>query len=270
MCGLREMPRGRAPRPEDFGRYDPTTHTLIIDREPGVPPGHPHSPIALRVGERGRLHAVLDSHDDDILQRAARAGVPMSEPVTEMHEHHKRVVARPERFGRYDPISSSLAFRKGDGSEHTVKVGDNGRLRAVLESGMVDSREARAIGLPAPETYKGKAKPGGDPGWFNPLTHEYNIDSSPRDFARSSGRRPPSLGNSLTPRLNPLTQKLDPLNSTPASLRVYDPRVLHPQDLHIVPRPPIIAHGFHSAELACRPLESLGTGSSTISSPRWF
>ena len=68
------MPRGRAPRPEDFGRYDPTTHTLIIDREASVPPGHPHSPIALRGGERGRLHAVLDSHDNDILQRAARAG----------------------------------------------------------------------------------------------------------------------------------------------------------------------------------------------------
>ena len=250
------MPRGRAPRPEDFGRYDPVTHTLLIDREPGaVKPGHPSNPISLRVGNRGRLHAVLDSHDDTILRKAKMAGVPMQEPIQAQHEHHKGHINRPENFGRYDPISSSLAFTKADGSEHTVRVGDNGRLRAVLESGHVDSREARDIGLPPPEAYKGRAKPAADPGWFNPLTHQYDISSSPRDFARNSGRRTITLNaKSLTPRLNPLTQKLDPLHSTAASLKVYDPRVLHPHDLHIVPRPPIIANGFHSAESSCRQL----------------
>lgn len=209
------MPRGRAPRAEDFGRYDPVTHTLIIDREAEVPPGHPHNPIALRVGERGRLHAVLASHDTEVLSRAQHAGVPMHEPLSATHEHHRGHVQRPEQFGRYDPISSALAFTGADGSERTVKVGDNGRLRAVLESGYVGSSEAREIGLPVPETYKGKRSREADPGMFNPLTHKYNVGSSPRDFARSSGRRNP-VGTSLTPRMNPLTQKLDPINCTRA------------------------------------------------------
>ena len=52
---------------------------------------------------------------------------------------------------RYDPIASTLCFTNANGTEHTVKVGENGRLRAVLESGAVDSQEARDIGLPPPE-----------------------------------------------------------------------------------------------------------------------
>jgi hypothetical protein len=91
--------RARAPRPEDFGRYDPTTHTLLIDRQATVPAGHPSHPIALRVGEKGRLNAVLASHDAEVLSRAAKAGVPMQEPLT-AHDRHKGHVHRPEQFGR--------------------------------------------------------------------------------------------------------------------------------------------------------------------------
>jgi len=265
--------RGRAPRPEDFGRYDPTTHTLLIDQvAPGIPkdpgygsqrsfhhnpPGQPAEPFALRVGERGRLHAVLDSHDEYILGRAHQAGVPMRESSLESHEHHKGHVNRPENFGRYDPISSSLAFKKPDGSEHTVRVGDKGRLRSVLESGAIDERSAREIGLPVPETYKGKAQHPGDPGHFNPLTHKYSQDSTPRDFSKyTAGRRTNSTMTAtstvLSPRLNPLTQLPDPLNSTPASMRVYDSRVMHPRDFNVVMRSPHISHGFHSADMSCR------------------
>ena len=219
---------GKVPRPQDFGRYDPLTHTLVLDREATVPPGHTVHPLALKVGEKGRLHAVLASHDSEVLARAQKAGVPMHEPFSETHEHHKGRPKRPEQFGRYDPISSSLAFKKADGSEHTVRVGDNGRLRAVLESGAVDERQAREIGLPMPEAYKGKAKPPNDPGWFNPLTHEYNVNSSPRDFARTQGRRTTSSMPTfvtktgiVSPRINPLTQKLDPINCEPHTPSVH-------------------------------------------------
>ena len=182
-------------------------------------------------------------------------GVPMQEPISARHEHHKGHVARPELFGRYDPISSSLAFSGTDGMEHTIRVGDNGRLRSVLESGYVGDKEARSIGLPPPEAYKGRAKPAADPGFFNPLTHEYNVDSSPRDAKRNSGRRSahPHMGTSLTPRLNPLTAKLDPLNTTQAAMRLYDPQRAHPYDYNVVLRDPITAFGFHSADPGCRP-----------------
>ena len=134
-----------------------------------------------------------------------------------------------------------------------MQVGDNGRLRAVLESGHVGGKEARDIGLPQPEAYKGKRTREADPGFFNPLTHSYSTNSSPRDTMRASGRNPGVLRNiGLSPRLNPVTQELDPINSTAASLRVYDKRVLHPNDLHVVPRPPILMHGFHAAEGAFR------------------
>ena len=128
---------------------------------------------------------------------------------------------------RYDPISSSLAFTSHDGSEHTVRVGDNGRLRAVLESGYVNSKEARDIGLPIPEAYKGKRNREADPGRFNPLTHQYEVGASPRDFSRSSGRNRGPMGTSLSPRLNPLTQKLDPLNCAPHGRRAATHRYEH-------------------------------------------
>ena len=110
-------------------------------------------PIALRVGDRGRLHAVLHSSDDHVheyMHSKRGMGLPEAEPVTERHEHHRKHVMRAEKFGRYDPISSSLAFQKADGTEHRIRVGDNGRLRSVLESGVVSSREAQDIGLPPP------------------------------------------------------------------------------------------------------------------------
>ena len=156
---------------------------------------------------------MLESHDNEVLQRAAASVVPKNEPLSTQHAHQKCHVPRPEHFRRYDPISSSLAFTKADGGEQTILVGNNGRLRAVLESGVVESREARDIGLPPPETYRGKAKQTPNPGHFNPLTHEYHIDSSPRDSARNSGKKTVTMkAGSLTPRLNPLTQRLDPIN----------------------------------------------------------
>ena len=91
--------------------------------------------------------------------------------------------------------------------------------------------------LPA-ETYKGK-RPLNDLGHFNPLTHEYHASATPRDSARASGRKSIVLGASLlTPRINPLTQKLDPLNSTREALQAYDPRMILPTALQVVPRTP--------------------------------
>ena len=163
--------RGPVPRPESFGRYDPINHSLLIDVPSPVPPGLKHAPIGIKVGNKGRLHAVLDSHDKEVLDRAKQAGVPMSEPLAARHEYHKGHVKRKEDFGRFDPISAQLTFQKSDGSEHTVRVGDNGRLRAVFESGHVDSSEARAIGLPEPERYKGKGVNTLDHGHFNVCVH---------------------------------------------------------------------------------------------------
>ena len=163
--------RGPVPRPESFGRYDPINHSLLIDVPSPVPPGSKHAPIGIKVGNKGRLHAVLDSHDKEVLDRAKQAGVPMSEPLAARHEYHKGHVKRKEDFGRFDPISAQLTFQKSDGSEHTVRVGDNGRLRAVFESGHVDSSEARAIGLPEPERYKGKGVNTLDHGHFNVCVH---------------------------------------------------------------------------------------------------
>jgi len=232
------MPRGAVQRPEDFGRYDPVSHVLLIDRKSAVPPGYPEAPLALSVGERGRLHAVLASHDEDVLSRAFQSGVPRNEPADAQHEHHRRNVQRPEKFGRYDPISSTLYFRKSDGAETNVHVGDNGRLRSVLESGAVDSREARELGLPPPETYRGRSRANVDQGQFNPLTHEYTSGSSPRDFSKMQGRRPirEPMRSNLTPRINPLTHRLDPINTTATAFRLHNPRLMITRDLRITPR----------------------------------
>ena len=251
--------RGPVPRPESFGRYDPINHSLLIDVPSPVPPGSKHAPIGIKVGNKGRLHAVLDSHDKEVLDRAKQAGVPMSEPLAARHEYHKGHVKRKEDFGRFDPISAQLTFQKSDGSEHTVRVGDNGRLRAVFESGHVDSSEARAIGLPEPERYKGKGVNTLDHGHFNPLTHAYETGARARDNKHphtSGGKktwtvdRAASLTprSNLTPRFNMMTHNLDTVNSTATSLAMYDPRMLSPRNLHVVPQDHIISHGFHAAE----------------------
>ena len=83
--------RARVHRPEDFGRYDPINHALYIDREPHVAPGIPSQPITLKVGAKGRLNAVLESRDAEILSMAVeKGGVPMEEPLTrhDRRGHH--------------------------------------------------------------------------------------------------------------------------------------------------------------------------------------
>ena len=108
----------------------------------------------------------------------------------------------------------------------------------VWTSGATESNNLALKG--AAQFYKGKGKQGADPGYFNPLTHEYQFNASPRDLKRSTGRRPPAHGlGSLTPRLNPLTQKLDPLNSTRAALRDFDPRTIDGRSLRVTSRVPI-------------------------------
>ena len=210
--------RARVHRPEDFGRYDPINHALYIDREPHVAPGIPSQPITLKVGAKGRLNAVLESRDAEILSMAVeKGGVPMEEPLTR-HDRTRKMVPRPEDFGRYDPLSSTLVFSTADGSQHNVRVGDNGRLRSVLESGVIDGREAQQFGLPPPETYKGKAPRllEMDPGSFNPLPHQLvSPRASPRDkpVKGDGARRAVRLASaSLSPRRNPLNHRLEPLN----------------------------------------------------------
>lgn len=227
---------------------------LLIDRESAVPPGHPEAPIALKVGNKGRLHAVLASHDEDVLAMAFKQGVPHQEPVNLQHEHHRRNVARPEKFGRYDPITSSLAFNKSDGTEISVRVGDNGRLRSVFESGEVDAKEAKNLGLPPPETYKGRAKPvGADAGHFNPLTHEYQPGASQRDTAKAEGRRSirDAARATMTPRMNPLNHKIDAHNTSSLAFSLYNPRLLPMSHLRIIQpdHPPISARQSASAEI---------------------
>jgi hypothetical protein len=249
-------------------RYDPVTHTLLIDSLEKKPPGHPNAPIALRVGEKGRLHAVLNSHDDEVLSRAAQSGVPNAEPTSAQHEHHKKHVSRAENFGRYDPISSSLRFKNIDGTEHTVRVGDNGRLRSVLESGVVSPREAQTLGLPQPEAYKGRKSARTDPGWFNPLTHEYNSQATPRDYSKAEGKRPVfAPSHALTPRMNPLTLKLDPLSSTAAAMQLHDPRRLQAAEFRILPRAPRAA-SIHPDPSRSTASTSSFTSSSNTFSPR--
>lgn len=238
--------RGSTQRAENFGRYDPVNHMLIVDRKSSVPPGYPEPPIAIAVGNKGRLHAVLTSHNDEVLEKAFKSGVPREEPVNLQHELHRRNVARPEKFGRYDPITSSLAFHKTDGTEVNVRVGDNGRLRSVFESGQVDSKEARDLGLPPPENYKGKAQYHSGKGNFNPLTHEYQSGATPRDSSKSEGRRSIREPHSRTvkPNMNPVTQSVDHHNTSSLAYSMYDPDVLplRNPDLRILEqyKPPIV------------------------------
>lgn len=222
------MGLGRTQRSEDFGRYDPVNHVLLIDRTEKVDPGVPSAPIAISVGQQGRLHSVLHCNDDDVLKRAARSGVPMVETAMQTREHHRRNVARPEKFGRYDPLTASLTFRIADGSEHRVKVGDRGRLRSVFESGKMDRASAKELGLPPPPPVSGRRNNPAPMAAYNPFTLEYSTsaNSTPRDSPRMEGKRTVGMEQSLTPRFNPLTQHVDRLNSTSASLRLYNPRLL--------------------------------------------
>ena len=144
----------------------------------------------------------------------------------------------------------------------------------MLQAGTVTREEASNLGLPPPETTRGRSRPQADHGNFNPLTHEYHASATPRDLEKAKGRRTIKVhdGHALTPRtlcpcsathgrhpmrpapprpdarlklspptpigagINPLTLRLDPLNSTKAAMRAYDPRLLQPLNLHIVPR----------------------------------
>ena len=153
------MGRGTNTRTENFGRYDPVNHLLLIDRDEYIKPGVTSHPIAISVSEKGRLHSVLHCNDEDVLSRARRSGVPMVEPATQTHEHHRRNVARPDKFGRYDPLTSSLTFQTQDGAQHSVRVGDKGRLRSVFESGKIDRGTAKELGLPPPPPASGRRKP---------------------------------------------------------------------------------------------------------------
>lgn len=192
------MPRGGFKRPEGFGRYDPITHTLFIDQKKAnqPPPGVPSSPVALRVGNKGRLHAVLHSNDADVIGMAQKAGVPMEEPLSARHETGRKHAPRAEKFGNGDSHSAQPASR----------------LRKALESG-IDADEAQAMGLPPTETFRGRSRPSADPGFYNPLTHDYAMSATPRDWSKSTGRRQPRPGTSTMPCATPL--RPTQLHSTP-------------------------------------------------------
>ena len=68
--------------------------------------------------------------------------------------------------------------------------------------------------------------------------HEYTVNATPRDFAKMEGRRSirDPMHQTITPRINPLTHELDRLNSTANSVLSYNPKLVVPNDLHIVPR----------------------------------
>lgn len=237
------MPRGREARAEDFGRYDPVTHTLLIDRKEQVPLGRPKEPIALAVGPEGRLNAVLKSRDQELITHALQCGAPPVEPDSVRHAMRRHTVDHPEKLGRYDPISSTLRFEGWDG-DHSVRVGQAGRLRAILDSGFVDKHDAKALGLPGPFPIESKRTAGEfDPGFFNPLTHEYHSSSSPRDRTNLGGRRTVCIqgAKALSPRLNPLTLRLDPINSTSVALRAYNPQSIQSTNFRVTHMPQLIA-----------------------------
>ena len=130
-----------AARPEKFGRYDPVTHTLYVDAKAHAGPSATGKPLALAVGNQGRLQAVIDAG----LVPSKTGANTLGLGETAMHDHiqhgpsghhGKHHVFRKEDFGCYDPISSTLAFKVNENEgEYTIKVGDRGRLRSVLESG---------------------------------------------------------------------------------------------------------------------------------------
>ena len=64
-------------------RYDPVSHMLLIDRESAVPPGHAEAPIALKVGNKGRLHAFrkVTSDANHALQQKQNVGIGMSTSI---------------------------------------------------------------------------------------------------------------------------------------------------------------------------------------------
>ena len=89
------MGRGQTTRSENFGRYDPVNHLLLLDRTEQVKAGVPSAPLALAVGNQGRLHAVLHCNDNEVLARAARSGIPLLETPMHAREHQRRNVVRP-------------------------------------------------------------------------------------------------------------------------------------------------------------------------------
>ncbi len=127
------------------GRYDPVTHTLRISLE------HDKPARELAVGIEGRHKAVLRSGLID----AQKHGLPPAPP-----EEHRGHVRRREDVGAYNPMTHTLTFKGADNANHTVDVGAEGRLQAVLHSGhtpadtraidQLQSWEARQAALPLP------------------------------------------------------------------------------------------------------------------------
>jgi len=218
--------RSIAPRPERFGRYDPVMHQLIVDAQAHHgSEGRGAPPIVLQVSERGRLAAVIDAGllGEDRAQTAFnKIGLQreaLGDHIRDVkHEleglaaHGKHHVARNEDFGRYDPITSTIAFQPiGCEAEETIKVGDKGRLRTVLESGKLSKADAASIGMGWKEMYPrvrhqhAWAKSGLNPITGTPLSSRGETKSA-LYAPRASGRRS-GYGLSLTP--------VDPVTSTP-------------------------------------------------------
>lgn len=138
-------------RREHFGRYDPVTHTLAIKvpESPGAPLPDSGPEMRLPVGDKGRLRTVLDSGLLSPQQAQASVSLADRAAVTkELRNNSKGSRPRRESFGRYDPLSHTLAFNpnpqdKSGKNEHRIEVGHEGRLAAVVNSGLLD-REAAA------------------------------------------------------------------------------------------------------------------------------
>jgi len=247
-----ELSRSRLPQPvgekgrrhvmrqENFGRFNPVTHTLKVGEK------------AIPVGSEGRLNAVMDSGvlndstgpkalgmaPNEYAAAAWRGGMRALDdignsswtepaPSEPQHEHHKKGIPRREQFGRFDPLTHTLAFvpPKG-GPEQNVSVGNGGRLRAVLATGTVDSAEATSLGLEHWEPRTGgrvfiQPRPE-----YDPLSHRSDGPPSvvrPSVDEQRRGRRNRTIAPADMP-VDPITRH--PHSMRPARLRELDNRTL--------------------------------------------
>jgi len=187
---------GHTERPEDFGRYDPITHTLFIDR-PSRTPGE-GKPLGIHVGAEGRLRAVLGSGVAPPQRTWHKGYIPRLEGET--GKHH---VPRHEDLGRYDPIASRLTFQTDNG-ETSIRVGAGGRLHAALASGKIQQKDAAKMGITPEEFSRSKAQISSNEGRnFNPLTGEGTRSVGHKDWHQSCRRPIPK--DLVNPVYNPLT-----------------------------------------------------------------
>jgi len=239
-------------RREEFGRYNPIMHTLTV-------PGQSGKGVTVPVGSRGRLHAAVEAKrlgGSGMDQKdAAQFGVSNLEYAEAQSDHARfpKIRAKPpappqehatgrgsvtraERFGRYDPLTHTLAFAPPKTKEELrVSVGAGGRMRAVLGSGKVEHSEAVALGLdawePKSQMHPGKLRIALTD--YNPISHKCEGRASsirPSVDEQRRGRYNQHVPRDRMPS-NPVTFQPHPI--FPAAAIERNARTLRPMDFRL-------------------------------------